>query len=272
MIKNKHEGYEVVPFPKMRRLVMNMGRMARRKHTIRGLVEIDVTRARQYLRQQKIRTGESFSFTAFILACVGRAVDENKHVHAYRNWRGQLMLFDEVDGGIMVERESGDQKIPVVHIVRGANTKTFRDIHEEIRAIQAKPMSGGEVQAVQSLRVLPGFVRQIFLWLVSKNPHLVKQNMGTVALTAIGMFGNRGGWGIDAPIHTLGIVVGGIAERPAIVDGRIENREYLSVTLDFDHDLIDGAPAARFAQRLCELIESSYGLYDSESQGHIVAQ
>jgi 2-oxoacid dehydrogenases acyltransferase (catalytic domain) len=35
------------------------------------------------------------------------------------------------------------------------------------------------------------------------------------------------------------------------------------VTISFDHDSIDGAPAARFTKRLKELIESSYGLDDS---------
>jgi pyruvate/2-oxoglutarate dehydrogenase complex dihydrolipoamide acyltransferase (E2) component len=58
-------------------------------------------------------------------------------------------------------------------------------------------------------------------------------------------------------------VVGGIAERPALVDGKVESHEYLSVTLNFDHDIIDGAPAARFTQQLSDLIESAYGLSDS---------
>jgi hypothetical protein len=118
---------------------------------------------------------------------------------------------------------------------------------------------------MNTIKLLPSFVRQFSLWFLSKNPHLVKQNMGTVGLTAIGMFGNRGGWGIDLPIHTLGIVVGGITERPALVDGRIEAHEYLSITLNFDHDILDGAPAARFTQLLSELIESGYGLYESEA-------
>jgi pyruvate/2-oxoglutarate dehydrogenase complex dihydrolipoamide acyltransferase (E2) component len=90
--------------------------------------------------------------------------------------------------------------------------------------------------------------------------------MGTVGLTAIGMFSDRGGWGIDLPIHTLGIVVGGIAIRPAFVDGYIEPHEYLSLTLNFDYGIRDGAPAARFTRRLCELIESGYGLYKSEEE------
>ncbi len=40
-------------------------------------------------------------------------------------------------------------------------------------------------------------------------------------------------------------------------------REYLSLTISLNHDLIDGAPAARFTQRLKDLIESGYGLDDS---------
>lgn len=48
------------------------------------------------------------------------------------------------------------------------------------------------------------------------------------------------------------------------VDGRIAIREYLAITLSFDHDIIDGAPAARFAARLREVIESGYGLREGE--------
>jgi len=44
------------------------------------------------------------------------------------------------------------------------------------------------------------------------------------------------------------------------VEGRIESREMLSLTIIFDHDVIDGAPAARFTCRLVELIESGFGL------------
>ncbi len=54
-----------------------------------------------------------------------------------------------------------------------------------------------------------------------------------------------------------------IAERPGVVDGRIEVREYLSVTMSFDHDIVDGAPAARFAQRWKELSERGDVLSDA---------
>ena len=59
------------------------------------------------------------------------------------------------------------------------------------------------------------------------------------------------------------MTVGGIGEKPGVVDGHIAIRDYLSLTLSFNHDLIDGTPAARFATRLKDLIESGYGLDDS---------
>jgi len=62
--------------------------------------------------------------------------------------------------------------------------------------------------------------------------------------------------------QTLLLTLGGIAQKPGVVDGRIAIREYLDLTISFDHDIIDGAPAARFTRRLKELVEGSYGLDD----------
>jgi hypothetical protein len=83
-----------------------------------------------------------------------------------------------------------------------------------------------------------------------------------MALTAVGMFGAGSGWGLALTAHTLGVTVGGISTKPAVIDGRVVTREYLSLTVDFDHDIVDGAPAARFVQHLKELIERGDGLVD----------
>jgi pyruvate/2-oxoglutarate dehydrogenase complex dihydrolipoamide acyltransferase (E2) component len=74
------------------------------------------------------------------------------------------------------------------------------------------------------------------------------------------MFSKGGGWGLSLPSHTLGITVGGISRKPRIIDGQIEPREFLHVTLDFDHDIVDGAPAARFAEHFRELVQEGQGL------------
>src|SRR6266487_6926387 len=60
-------------------------RSVQRTPMIHGLVEVDVTRARAFLRDHKVKTGESLSFTAFIAMCLGKAVDENKAVQACRS-------------------------------------------------------------------------------------------------------------------------------------------------------------------------------------------
>ena len=56
-----------------------------------------------------------------------------------------------------------------------------------------------------------------------------------------------------------------LARKLAEMVGRIEPRQILSLTIIFDHDVIDGAPAARFARRLVELIESGYGLGEDQA-------
>ena len=109
--------------------------------------------------------------------------------------------------------------------------------------------------------LLPGFVRVLAQSAVLKSPRQRKAFHGTVMMTAVGMFGKRGGWGIPLGHLTLIVTLGGISEKPGVINGRIEIREYLSVTVSFDHDIIDGAPAARFAQRFTELIEDGYGLF-----------
>jgi pyruvate/2-oxoglutarate dehydrogenase complex dihydrolipoamide acyltransferase (E2) component len=63
-------------------------------------------------------------------------------------------------------------------------------------------------------------------------------------------------------MHTLlGMTVGGILQTKPVVladaGGRIVPQEMLSLTLIFDHDIVDGAPAARFASRLVAEIESA---------------
>jgi hypothetical protein len=71
------------------------------------------------------------------------------------------------------------------------------------------------------------------------------------------------GWGIPAAALTpLILTVGGIGTKHEILDGRMATRKYLSLTISVDHDIVDGAPAARFTERSKELIESGYGLDD----------
>jgi pyruvate/2-oxoglutarate dehydrogenase complex dihydrolipoamide acyltransferase (E2) component len=247
-----------VPFPAKRQPVLETLETWALKHPIHGLIEVDVTRARETIRQHAAWTGESLSFTGFIIACAGRAVGENRAVQALRRRDGELVLFDDVDVTTVVEVTRGEQKHPVTHIIRAANRKTYLEIHQEIRQVQA---ASGErphppkTLPMRILRRLPAFARRgIYRWL-RKDPLWMKRNVGTVALTAVGMFGEGGGWGIPIAVTPLFITLGGISQKPGVYQGQVAVREYLSLTLTFDHDVVDGAPVARFASRLKELVE-----------------
>lgn len=52
--------------------------------------------------------------------------------------------------------------------------------------------------------------------------------------------------------------VGRIKARPAVVNGELGVRQMVWLSLTFDHRLVDGAPAARFLQRIKQLIENPY--------------
>jgi pyruvate/2-oxoglutarate dehydrogenase complex dihydrolipoamide acyltransferase (E2) component len=297
-MKRNRPDYKLVSYPKIRRVLSAMLRTVQRKHMMHGLVEMDVTQAHQYMREYRARTGESLSFTAFIVACLARAVDENKYVHAYRKGRNQLVLFDDVDVTVQVERKVNGQKqyapstlstLPseqpghenvdnhqknrvdtmFPHIIRAANKKTFWEIHREIRAAQEEKVETTmKFKALKWTASLPTFmivfIWRLLWWMICRYPRLQKKYGGTVGITAVGMFGRGSGWGIPTAAHTLDITLGGIGEKAVRVDGQLEFREYLSMTISVDHDIIDGAPATRFGLRLKELIESGFGLIDQE--------
>jgi pyruvate/2-oxoglutarate dehydrogenase complex dihydrolipoamide acyltransferase (E2) component len=268
VMNKQHNDYKVVPYSKVRRLMAITLRSAQRTPMIHGLLEVDVTKARGFLRDHKAKTGESLSFTAFIITCLAHAVAENKAVQACRKGSKHLVLFDEVDVATAIERDMAGQKQPMIYIIRAANTKTFREIHHEIRVAQVKAVEQAW-EGFKGFAFLPLVVFRvvwpIFWWLLGRFPQVQKKYGGTVGLTAVGMFGKGSGWGIPVANRTQ-ITLGGITEKPDIVDDHIAIRDYLSITLSFDHTIIDGAPAARFATRLKELIESGYGLYESEAE------
>jgi pyruvate/2-oxoglutarate dehydrogenase complex dihydrolipoamide acyltransferase (E2) component len=261
--QTKHADYQLVPFPITQRVIAALQRFAEHKHMIHALTEVDVTTPRQVIQEQKARGEEPLSFTAFIAACLGKAVDENKAVQAYRKGRHQLVLFDDVDIAIVVEHEVEGHKFPLVDVVRAANRKTARQIHQEIRAFQKQHVTTvlpipRLLQRWPALLVLGGRV-------LLRSPFFWKRSSGTCEITAVGMFGKGSGWGLPyATPYNLLLTLGGISEKPGVVDGHIAIREYLCLTVSLDHDVIDGAPAARFVTRLKELIESGFGLLDQQ--------
>ena len=264
-MKQQHIDYQVVPNPKMRRWMAAAYRSVQHKPMIHGLIEVDVTRARAFLRDHKAKTGESLSFTAFLIACLAKAVDENKAVQAYRKGSKHLILFEDVDVYTPIERNVAGQKQIIPYIIRAANRKTVREIHQEIRAAQVedveKAWDGLQSHHLPWLLFLPVFL-VLFLDEGEGIHRCGRSTWGRWASQQWVCLGKVQDGASLSPPNTM-MTVGGIGEKPVVMDGQIVIRDYLSLTISFDHDIIDGAPAARFTQRLKELIESGYGLFDS---------
>ena len=68
----------------------------------------------------------------------------------------------------------------------------------------------------------------------------LRQHVGTVAVTAVGMFAGGGGFGLTPPtMMTLEVVVGGMTQRPRVVNGQVEIRDVLDLTLIIDHNVVE---------------------------------
>jgi hypothetical protein len=269
-MKEKLGPYHVVDLAPARRDTPNLLEVYWWKHSVYGLLEVDITVVRQFIAAYKARTGEALSFTGYLAFCLARAVAEDTSVQAYLKGRKQLIVFDDVDVGLPVERRIGGTRAPMGYVIRRANHKTFQEIHQEIRAVQSQavPPNKGMPTWLRFGLVLPWPLSKLFIALlraaIRHDPRVLVAQSGTVGVTALGMFGHSSGWAVTPPMHSLMLVVGGIAQKPAVVEGRIEPREILNLTVGFDHDVVDGAPAARFVRRLVELIESGYGLAEEQ--------
>ena len=252
----KDRSYRVEPIPKMRRFSLDAGYLGRRRHIVHGLIEVDVTKAREQMRVHKEQTGESLSFTAFVIYCLGKAIEANPHLHAYRDWRGRLVIFDEININAMIEVEHKGRRIPMPYIFHAVNRYDYREIHEQLRAAQHKPGATQELNFMRWFLALPAFLRRLFYWFVMRLPHLFRQVSSSVQVTVVGMFGTGGGWGITMPNFTLTVVIGGMVKKPGVYNDEIAIREYVDLTISVDHDIVDGAPIARFINTFQELLEN----------------
>jgi hypothetical protein len=272
-LNNQIGHYQVVNLPPGRRLMINMLNLGELNHSMYGLLEVDVTIPRELIADHKARTGETLSFTGYLTYCLARAVDEDKTVQAYLKGSNQLAMFDDVDVGLMIERTIGEKRTLMGYTVRLANHKTYMEIHQEIRSVQSTsmPPNRGLPTWFRYAMLLPWPLSKLFNafleTIMRRNPAIGVSLGGTVGISSVGMFSEGiSGWGIFPVTQVLGLIAGSIVCKPAVVNGQIEPREILNLTVVFDHKLIDGAPATRFVRRLVELIESGHGLTEGENR------
>ncbi len=264
--------YDITEFPRVRIPSLDFLSLGDKNHYVKGLIELDVTEGRNKIREHEKNTRKKISFTAWLLKCIGQAASEFKEVHSMMMGKDKIITFDDVDISITVEKTVEGVKSPMPLVIRKTNKKTVMQINDEIRKAQSEELSGATVLGDHEIKdkieyylSLPKLIRRYIIRRRLKDPIKVKQLMGTIIVTSIGMFGNLYGWPIPTTSHPLAFGVGSITKKPGIVEDKIEIREYLPMTILFNHDVVDGAPATRFISRLGELLSSEFGLLNLES-------
>jgi hypothetical protein len=247
------------PFPSSRRLVTAAVRAGRRIVPMVGLFQVDLTAARAAL----VEVEPPLSMTAYVVAGVARAAAKYPEVHAYRDWRGRLAQHQHVDVQVLIEVPTAQGPFGLVHVIRDADVRSVADMSAEIRRVAAEPSSTGNGRLLEkvapALGRLPGVYRVMYA--VMGRSHRVHKAIGTVQVSSLGMFAEGGGFAIAPPsLASLTVVVGGISSAPVEADGHLETVELLDLTVSIDHNIVDGAPATRFAAELRRCLQSRSGL------------
>lgn len=261
-------GYTLLTPPLERQLAMDAFRALPSGHSMVALLELDVTEALAAIEELQKR-GTRLSLFAFVVRCIAIAIAEHPDLNLIRHGR-RLVRFDDVDVSVPVEVLTKEGNFPRQIVIRRAQHKSVAQIYAEIEAARRRYEHSGETsdedrwarRGMRSMLWLPGFVRRAFMRLFITSAFRIKARAGTTLVTSVGKFASVPGFSFTfSPGPRAAVfVVGGVVDKPWVHENALDVRSVLSLSIMIDHDLVDGAPAARFAARLGELIQSGEGL------------
>jgi pyruvate/2-oxoglutarate dehydrogenase complex dihydrolipoamide acyltransferase (E2) component len=260
------ENTSIHPFSVNRQILADVYDEFARKHYMTGLVEIDITHSRALIQQFFEKTGIKISFTGWIVRCIAEAVRKFPQVNSYRYGRRKTITFHDLHISVMVEKEIDGKKIPIPVSIRNAESKSSQQISQEIRNAQRESASESKQVLHQSKWMIfypfiPKFIRKFIIRKIIANPFTYQKQGASIIVTSVGMFVKSSGWVLGfGGLTTLNIAIGGISKKVVRVDNGSEAREFLNLTINIDHDILDGGPAARFSQYLLQLIESGFDI------------
>lgn len=191
--------------------------------------DADATNLVSARQQLYAETGEKISYNAFLVMIAARALREHPHLNVRLTQAG-LEQLPHINIGVAVDTERG-LLVPVIH---DAPAKSLFELDRLLRELADRAIAG---------RSLPD-----------------ELTGGTFTITNLGMYDIDAFTPIINPPECAILGVGRIIARPVGLNGQIVLREMMTLSLSFDHRLVDGAPAARFLQRIKQLIERPFAL------------
>jgi len=232
------------------------------KHHISAMLEFDVTESRKKLRDLR-KNGINVSFNAWIIKAISSVLQKHPEASAYLYNKKKLIIFNDINVSIIVEKKNDDNKVPIPFVIERANEKSALEITQEIENAKNQELSDHDIvinrQSTRYERLyycLPGFIRRKFWKILLRNSKSAYKRMGNVVITSVGMIGKINGWFIHKSVHPISFGVGSVLKKPIVVDNEVKIREILNMTILIDHDVIDGAPMVRFLNDLTKYFEA----------------
>lgn len=224
------EDVTVQPFAGMRRRIAD--NVAKSRFTaphVTLTLEVDMTAATDFRQRilpeiEKIY-GVRVSFTDIIIKAAARALGEHPMLNSALVG-DEIRIYAHKNIGVAVALEEG----LVVPVLKQAESKSIGTIAKE-----SKPL----IDRARSGKFTPDDLAG-----------------GTFTITNLGTFGIDNFDPIIVPPQAAILGVCRIADKPVVINKAIAIRSMMNLCLSFDHRIVDGAPAARFLQRLKELLEN----------------
>jgi pyruvate dehydrogenase E2 component (dihydrolipoamide acetyltransferase) len=231
-----HQGKRVattIPLKGMRRTIaehMHASLSVSAQLTYMGEAEMtEVVALRKQLLAHEQELGVHVTYTDIIVVAVARALRDVQIVNS--SLAGdEIKIWADINVGVAVALDRGLEGGLIVPVVRNVDQKPLRQVSAEIASLVERARAG---------RLLPDDVAG-----------------GTFTVTNLATVG--GGWFMGTPIinqpQSAILAVGSVTDRAVVRDGQVVVRAMMPFSLTYDHRVVDGAPAARFAARLMELL------------------
>ena len=226
------EVIERIPLKGVRGIIAEqMGNSVHTTARVTLVMEVDATEFVAVRERLKVKVAEAWGFAPGYNDLLAKIVAAALRKFPYMNARlapDAIEIMSHINMGMAVDTERG----LLVPVIRDVDQKNLRQFGEEFRSMAEKARSG---------RSLPDDL-----------------SGGTFTITSLGMYE------IDAftPVINLPeaaiLGVGRIAPKPLAIGDQLVIRKLWTLSLVFDHRLVDGAPAARFMQAIKQLIEEPY--------------
>ncbi len=202
-------------------------RLSRSKQTIPHFyisIDIDMSEALTRRRQHNQGSQMKVSVTDILVKVVASALSDFPRLNAYVE-ADRLIIKKSINVGVVVSVDDG----LIVPVVPDADRKNIA----EISTISSQNAEGARLGRLKA------------------------QAVGTFTISNLGMCSVRTFLPIINPPESGILGVGAVTRRPAAVDGRVELRDIMTLTLACDHRAIDGTYAAAFLERVRQELENS---------------